>query len=108
MSSAETATFILLFIIFIIGVIDFYTRAYLDKTRIRLLYYCISIHGFAIFLLFFLQPMSYNAFMPSAILVTSLMAGHYVANNHTSLSNIITIVITVMITLLFILNAWIQ
>lgn len=108
LSSIEAATIGLFFIIFIIGVVDFYTRAYLDKTRIRILYYCISIHGFAIYLLFLLQPMSYNAFMPPAILITSLMAGHYVANNHTSLSNIITIVITVMLTLLFVLSVWIQ
>lgn len=108
LTATQIATIVLFFIIFIIGVIDFYTRAYLDKTRIRILYYCISIHGFAIYLLWLIQPMSYDALMPPAILITSLMAGHYAANNNTSLSNILTITITTMLTVLFILNVWIR
>lgn len=94
-------------VMFITATLDFYARIYMDKNRTRNLYYVIILHGFAYFLLLLLQPINVQVFMPLAIVSTSIMAGHYVANGATSLSNIMTIIITALIIICFILGTWI-
>ena len=107
LTPAVWVTVCLAFVMFVIGVLDFFARIYMDKNRTRNLYYVIILHGFAYFLLLILQPINVQVFMPLALVSTSIMAGHYVANGATSASNILTIIISVAIIISLILNAWI-
>ena len=52
------------FAIFALGTIDFYMRIYLDKTRTRVIYNVIILHGAAYFLLLLLQPISSLTLLP--------------------------------------------
>ena len=107
LSLSQTIMIWLTFAIFLIGTIDFLTRNYLDKTRVRVLYYVVILHGIAYFLLLLLQPLSCHSILPLAILFTAIMGGHFVSNDHTPLSNILVWIFTILILGSFILNAWI-
>lgn len=107
MSTGEVLMIGLSFITFIIGVVDFYMRIYLDKTRTRIIYNIIILHGFVYFLLLLLQPVSGMVILPMVIMNTSIIGGHYIANDSTSLSNTIVCMLTVFVLILFVLNIWI-
>lgn len=109
-TTLSTATWVMIgltFIMFMIGVCDFFVRIYMDKNRTRNIYYVIILHGFAYFLLLILQPIHAQAIMPLILLSTSIMAGHYIANGESSLSNILTSIISATILIVFVLNTWI-
>ena len=106
-SASQTIMIWLTFAIFLIGTIDFLMRNYLDKTRVRVHYYVVILHGVAYFLLLLLQPLSCHSILPLAIVFTAFMGGHFVSNDYTPLSNILVWVFTVLILGSFILSAWI-
>lgn len=96
----------LLFLIWLVSIGDFYSRAYLDKNRTRTLFQVIALHGVAYFLLLVLSPANINLLLPIIILNTSIMGGHYVANDQTQLSNTLVWIATVGIVMMFILNGF--
>ena len=106
-SASQTVMIWLAFAIFLIGTIDFLMRNYLDKTRVRMLYYLIVLHGLAYFLLLLLQPVSIHTILPVVIIFTALMGGHYISNDDTPLSNILVWTFTILVLVTYILNAWI-
>jgi len=106
-SASQTIMIWLSFAIFLIGSIDFLTRNFLDKTRVRVLYYVVVLHGAAYYLLLLLQPVSSLTILPVAIVYTSIMGGHYVSNDDTLLSNILVWLFTILLLVSYILNAWI-
>jgi len=95
------------FAIFLLGTIDFYMRIYLDKTRTRVIYNVIILHGAAYFLLLLLQPISILTLLPVTFVFTALMGGHYISNDNTTLSNILVCLFTAFLIIMFILNTWI-
>lgn len=105
--ASQTIMIWLAFAIFLIGVIDFYMRIYLDKTRTRVVYNIIILHGTAYLLLLLLQPLSSMTLLPVILVIASIMGGHYVANDATPLSNVVVCVFTLFIILSFLLNIWI-
>jgi len=95
------------FIIFMIGAIDVLLRNYLDKTRTRVLYYILMIHGAFFYLMLLLWPVHCNTLLPSVFVITSIMGGHYVANDESQISNIIVCMFTLFMLLSFAINTWI-
>ena len=106
-SASQTIMIWMAFAIFALGAIDFYMRSYLDKTRIRVIYNVIILLGAAYFLLLLLQPISSLTLLPFTFVITALMGGHYIANDDTTLSNILVCMFTVFLIILYILNTWI-
>lgn len=107
MSTGEILMSCLLFIIFIIGVLDFYMRIYLDKTRTRIIYNIIILHGCVYFILLLLQPVCSAIILPMVIMNTSIIGGHYIANDSTSLSNTVVCMLSLFVIIAFVLNVWI-
>ena len=106
-STSQTMMIWLAFAIFLIGSVDFLLRNYLDKTRVRVLYYVVLLHGVSYFLLLLLQPVSVLTLLPVAIVFSGIMGGHYVSNDDTPLSNFLVCVFTILILVSYILNTWI-
>lgn len=107
LSSAQWIMIIITLILFLIGTVDFYVRIYLDKNRTRNQYYAIILLGAALFLLLMLQPCAVQFILPSALLITSIMFGHYIVNGDTPISNIIVIIFMVVLPIMYFLNNWI-
>lgn len=105
--SSQTIMIWLAFAIFALGTIDFYMRIYLDKTRTRVIYNVIILHGAAYFLLLLLQPISSLTLLPITFVITALMGGHYIANDDTPLSNILVCMFTSFLIIMYVLNTWI-
>ena len=106
-SLSQTIMIWLAFAIFLVGAIDFLMRNFLDKTRVRVLYYVVVLHGAGYFLLLLLQPVSSLTILPVAIIFTSIMGGHYVSNDDTPLSNVLVWIFTILLLVSYILNTWI-
>lgn len=106
-STSQTIMIWLSFAIFLVGTIDFIMRNYLDKTRVRTLYYVIILHGAGYYLLLLLQPVSSLTLLPVTLVFTSIIGGHYISNDDTPLSNILVCIFTVLLFVSYILNAWI-
>ena len=106
-SASQTIMIWMAFAIFALGTVDFYMRTYLDKTRTRVIYNVIILHGAAYFLLLLLQPISSLTLLPVTFVMTALMGGHYISNDNTTLSNILVCLFTVFLIIMFILNTWI-
>ena len=104
---SQTIMIWLAFAVFMVGSIDFLMRNYLDKTRVRVLYYIIILHGVSYFLMLLIQPVGCLTLMPVIIIFTAIMGGHYVSNDNTPLSNILVCIFTVLLLVSYILNAWI-
>lgn len=94
-------------LLFLISFVDFYTRWGLDKTRTRILLSIVSLHGMVIYLTILLQPTHLHTLIPVAFIPTAIMGGHYVANDATPISNIMTWTLTLAIIIGFILSSWI-
>ena len=106
-SASQTIMIWLAFAIFAIGTVDFYMRAYLDKTRTRMFFNVLILHGAAYYLLLLLQPVSSLGFLPATFVITAIIGGHYIANDDTPLSNILVCMFTVFLIITFVLNTWI-
>lgn len=104
---AETLTVWFSFVVFIIGFADFYLRINLDKTRTRTIYTVTAIHGFVLYLLILLQPLHLHYLLPAAMVPTAIMGGHYVANDQTTLSNTICIILAILLIISIAASAWI-
>lgn len=106
-SASQTIMIWMAFAIFVLGTVDFYMRIYLDKTRTRVIYNVVILHGAAYFLLLLLQPISSLTLLPVTLVMTALMGGHYISNDDTTLSNILVCLFSVLLIVMFILNTWI-
>lgn len=107
LTASQILMLVLSFTLFLISFADFYTRWGLDKTRTRILLSIVGIHGMFVYLAILLHPAHLNTLMPVAFIPTAIMGGHYVANDATPISNIITWILTVTIITCFILSSWI-
>lgn len=91
-----------------IGALHFILTSYLDKIRVRQLYYSfILITAFSILLLL-LMPQCYDMVIGMMIIAVSPLYAHFISLTHTRLSNIVFLVITALIFILTGLNLWIS
>ena len=97
-----------LLLLAIIGALHFVLTSYLDKIRVRQLYYSFILITVFSTLLLFLMPQCYDMVIGMMIVTVSPLYAHFVALTHTRLSNIVFIVITAMILILTGFNLWIS
>lgn len=87
-------------VFFLLGSWDFYHKKHLDKTRIRCNYYAVSLLGAVSFVWLLLQPQYFNLIIPFCLVHTSMLGGHFIALSYGKVQNIITIILTVLVTVL--------
>ena len=100
--------FILLTVIFIIGTIHFWVTSYMDKIRVRQIYYSLILLTFYTILLLAIQPQMYNVLIYMMTIAVSPIIAHFVSLTRTRLSNIFFIVLMIVIMLLTGINLWIS
>ncbi len=106
-STSETLIIWLAFMIFLISSVDFYLRIYLDKTRNRAIYNVVILHGIMYFILILLQPIGSRTLLPIIFINTSIIGGHFITNDDTTISNILVCMLTLFVLITFILSSWI-
>lgn len=87
-------------VFFLLGSWDFYQKKHLDKTRIRCNYYAVSLLGAISFVWLLLQPQYFNLIIPFCLVHTSMLGGHFIALSYGKVQNIITIILTILVTVL--------
>ena len=87
-------------VFFLLGSWDFYQKKHFDKTRIRCNYYAVSLLGAVSFVWLLLQPQYFNLIIPFCLVHTSMLGGHFIALSYGKVQNIITIILTVLVTVL--------
>ena len=92
------------FIVFLIGLFNFISTSYLDKTRIRITYDIVIIIGIAAFLFIALQPQCFNPVFVFCIINTAILCGRYFAQSESRAANIIFIILAILITLITLFN----
>jgi hypothetical protein len=97
----------LLVVLGLMGGIHFYITSYLDKIRVRQLYYSFILLTVYSTLVVFLQPKCYDMVTGIMIISVSPLLAHFIALTHTRLSNIVFLVISVVILTLTVANLWI-
>ncbi len=93
-------------ILAIIGMFHFFTHAYQDKIRTRMLYEVFSYMDLAILLFFILQPGAYHVLIPLMIINTAPITGHFFALTHSRVSNIMFITILILMVVITGVNLW--
>ena len=87
-------------VFFLLGSWDFYQKKHFDKTRIRCNYYAVSLLGAVSFVWLLLQPQYFNLIIPFCLVHTSMLGGHFIALSYGKVQNIITIILTILVTVL--------
>lgn len=90
------ALFGLVAVMFVIGSVDFMMNSFLDKTRVRVLYNVVMMHGVVSLMLLALQPQHYGVWLSMLIVDTAIMYGHFFALTYTRVSHIINLIISVL------------
>jgi len=92
------------FLVFLIGLFNFISTSYLDKTRIRITYDIVIIIDIAAFVFIALQPQCFNSVFILSIITTAILVGRYFAQNDSRGANILFIILAVFITLITLFN----
>lgn len=103
----------LLFVVFLlvlvmIGATHFFLNSYLDKIRVRQIYYSFTIITIFSMLLLALQPQRYDIIIRMMIVSSSPIIAHFIALSHTRLSNIVFLMIAATAFFLTGMNLWIS
>ena len=80
-----------------VGILNFYRRIYLDKTRTRTYIYVAVVMFAASTLLIMWETAHFNELLPILIINSSILTGHHLAQEYSRLSNIYTIVVCALI-----------
>ena len=86
-------TFGFVLILFVSGTIDFFVNRLKDKTRTRILYNSMIIHGIYISVLILYFPYLFWTFLLLLLIDTAIVFGHYFTLTHTKFSHIYCLVL---------------
>ena len=96
LDARNVLTFAFVFLLFIVGAVDFFMSQYLDKTRTRIIYKGMIIYGMAVASFILLQPQYFVTLLPILLLPTALLFGHFFTLTHTRFSHICCLVLLVL------------
>lgn len=96
MDIRSVIAFAFVLLLLVSGAIDFYVHQFLDKTRTRILYNAIIMHGVYVVLFLILQPQYFLTIFPLLLIDTAIVFGHFFALTHTRFSHIYMIVLLVL------------
>jgi hypothetical protein len=83
-------------LLFFTGAVDFAFSQYKDKTRTRIIYNALIIHGLSIIAFISLQPHYFWILHTLLLIDTSILFGHFFALTHTRFSHIYCLVLLVL------------
>ncbi len=92
------------FLLSMFGIVNFLLHGYLDKTRTRVFLNVVTIFTLFSFLFLLLEPSHINVLLPFALVNTSIMAGHHLAQNFSRFNNIYTIIVCLIAAMLMVLE----
>lgn len=78
--------FVVLFFVF--GAINFFMTSYLDKTRTRILFKTIIMHGALMIVFIVLQAQYFHSFLPLLLIDAALVGGHFIALTYNRFSHL--------------------
>lgn len=88
--------FAFMFLLFVSGTIDFYRSSFLDKTRTRIIYNVVVIHGFALAFFIIVQPQYFSVLFPLFVVDTSIVFGHFISLTYNRFTHIYCIILAVI------------
>ena len=106
-TTSQWAYFGLLAVLFVVGSIHFWTTSYMDKIRVRQIYYSLIMLSLYSIVLLALQPQKYDTFIGMMTIAVTPIAAHFFSLTHTRISNIFYIVTIATILFLTGMNLWI-
>ena len=86
-------TFALVVVLFVSGAVDFYVHQFLDKTRTRILYNVVIMHGVCVVVFAVLQFQYVATLLPLLLIDTAMVFGHFFTLTHTRFSHIYTLLL---------------
>lgn len=86
-----------LVVFFLFGMVNFYMNSFLDKTRTRIIFKSIIIHGLLVALAIALQPHSFHTLLPLLVVDSAIVGGHFVALTYNRFSHIYCIVMLLIL-----------
>ena len=92
----DALTMLFVIILFTTGSIDFYRQRFLDKTRTRILYNAVMIHGVYTIIICCVMPQYIHIFLPLLLIDTAIVYGHFFTLTHTLVSHIYNLVLLLL------------
>lgn len=93
LTASQIVPFAFILLLFVVGLVDFYRNSFLDKTRTRIIYNTVIIHGLYIIIFIGLQPQYLSVLLPMMLVDTSILFGHFFALTYTRFSHILCLVL---------------
>lgn len=103
----QIASFALVVLLSMIGVVHYLRTHFQDKIRIRMTFYFFILMDFLYILMIALMPQYFNTLIFIMLMNSSPLIAHYFALTHTRVTNIVFIVSLVLLTFLTVYNLWI-
>ena len=91
---------------FFVGVCDFQSRNFFDKSHTRVVCDAIISFGVLDFILLMIQPTCFRELFPMFLVNSSILSGHYIATATGRAANFSVILISLAAVVLIILNIW--
>lgn len=86
-----------LMVFFLVGTVNCYMNSFLDKTRTRIIYKSIIMHGFVIAIAIAAQPHFFHVLLPLLMVDSAMVGGHYIALTYNRFSHLYCIVMLLLL-----------
>ncbi len=96
--------FVYIVLVLLVGIINFYSSRYYDKSKIRIIYTAFIFQALALLLFIILQPQDFYIILPLLIVYVSVITGHFFALTFTKYSHIASLVFLVLSLLVFFIS----
>lgn len=104
----EIATFAVVALLALIGIVHYLRNSYLDKIRTRMMFEMFITVDLLAVLFVLLQPQHFNTLLPVIIVNTSCLYAHFIALTRTRLTNIVFIAVCLLVVALTAYNLFIS
>ena len=82
-------------VLFVIGAVHFSFNSFLDKTRTRIIYNVVIMHGVSIAMFMALQPQYVAVLLPLMLADTAIVYGHFFALTYNRFSHVLNLLLIV-------------
>ena len=92
----DVLVFVFVLVLFVSGTIDYFINRFYDKTRVRLSFNMVVIHGIGMILFIALQPQYVQHLLPLLLIDTAMVFGHFFTLTHTKFTHIYSLILLVL------------
>lgn len=96
LSLNDLLIFAYMILLFLSGAFDFFLHQYKDKTRTRLIYNAIILHGICLLLFIGFQPTFFYTLLALLMVDTAIVFGHFFTLTHTKFSHIYCLILLLL------------